>query len=69
MTDYVVVFVVVVVLFCFVFCCVFFFVCLFVFALGFFVDEYYFCNFYKFEGRGHNLLTVSFGEIRASLIQ
>ena len=40
------------------------------------VEEYhrifkkkYFCNFYKFEGRGYNSLTVSSGEIRASLIQ
>ena len=29
----------------------------------------YFCYFYKFEDRGHNSLTVSCGEIRASLIQ
>ena len=41
------------------------------------VDEYHrilfkkiiFCNFYKFEGKGHNSLTVSSGEIRAFLIQ
>ena len=24
----------------------------------------YFCDFYKFEGRGHNSLTVSSGDIR-----
>ena len=29
----------------------------------------YFFFFYKFEGRGHNSLTVSSGEIRTSLIQ
>ena len=44
--------------------------------ITFSVDEYhkiflknYFCNFYKFEGRGHSSLTVSSGEIGASLIQ
>ena len=44
--------------------------------ITFSVDEYhriffknYFGDFYKFEGRGHNSLTVSSGEIRASLIQ
>ena len=31
--------------------------------------ENYFCIFYKFEGRGHNSLTVPTGEIRTSLIQ
>ena len=35
---------------------------------GYFFENY-FCIFYKFEGRGHNSLTVSSGEIRASLIQ
>ena len=44
--------------------------------ITFSVDEYhriffknYFCNFYKFESRGHNSLTVSSGETRASLIR
>ena len=35
---------------------------------GYFFENY-FCRFYKFEGRGHNSLTVSSGEIRTSLIQ
>ena len=40
------------------------------------VDEYHriffniiFFNFYKFDGRGHNSLTVSSEKIRASLVQ
>ena len=44
--------------------------------ITFLVDEYhmiffknYFCNFYKIEGREPNSLSVSSGEIRASLIQ
>ena len=45
--------------------------------ITFLVDEYrwifsgklFFCNFYKFEGWGHNSFTVASGEIRASLIQ
>ena len=33
------------------------------------IFENYFCNFYEFEGRGHNSLTVYSEEIGASLIQ
>ena len=32
-------------------------------------SENYFCIFYKFEGKGHNSLTVSSVKIRTSLIQ
>ena len=35
---------------------------------GYFFENY-FCIFYKFEGRGHNSLTVPTEEIRTSLIQ
>ena len=34
-----------------------------------FFENYFLYFFYKFEGRGHNSLTVSSGEIRTSLIQ
>ena len=43
--------------------------------ITFLVDEYHRifflknCHFYKFEGWGHNSLTVSSGEITASLIK